>query len=190
MITIGRTRIERCVFILRCFLRFSEQFRRGGLKDPDRLLKSADANGIDDAQGAQSVDISRVHRQREWSTDVRLSSQIVDLIRLNFINDFEETGAVGKVAVVQVHGTCTMSTTIGREMFIFRGVERTRFPHDPVHLVAFGQQQFGQIGSILQTRKRTWGKERRIGRGDCCTCPLTPVKSATFGRHSSVIFEL
>ena len=179
MITIGRTWIKRCGFTLRYFLNFSVHFRRGGLINPDRFLHPAVANGVQNAKGSQSVDISCVFWEVEWDFDVSLSSEIVDLSRFNFHDDFHQTGAVSQVAVVQVHGTFTMRNWIGIQMLNSSGIERTRSSHDPVDFVAFGQQQFGQIRSILKRGKEHltlneiyWWWQNNS------TCPVTPVMRA------------
>lgn len=78
-----------------------------------------------------------------------LRRQIVNLCRSNGRNDLDQTTAVRHVAVVQSHATATVRMRISVQMFDARCIEGARTSNDTVHIVAFAEQQFGQIGAIL-----------------------------------------
>ncbi len=98
---IGRARIKRRGFALRYFLRQTVKLRRRGLIEPDLVLEAQDADGFKQAQRAERVGIGGVFRRLERDPDVALGGEIVDFGRLHFLNDADEIGRIGHIAVVQ-----------------------------------------------------------------------------------------
>ena len=77
-----------------------------------------------------------------------LRRQIVDLARLGLLDDADQVGGVGQVAVV--HGEAQiLLVRILIEMVDTAGVEGRRAALDAVHHVALLQQEFRQIGAVL-----------------------------------------
>ena len=77
-----------------------------------------------------------------------LRGEIVDFGRLRFLNQADQIGGVGHVAVVQ-EKFGVLDVRIDIQVIDALGVERRRAAFDAMHDVAFRQQQFGEIGAIL-----------------------------------------
>src|ERR1700730_17527254 len=90
--------------------------------------------------------------------DVRLRRQIIDLVGLRFLDDANEVGGVGDVAIVQMEANALL-VGIAIEMIDARRVEGRRAPLDAVHDIALAEQQFGEIGPVLPCRA---GDQRRL----------------------------
>jgi hypothetical protein len=60
-----------------------------------------DADGFEDAQGTKGVRVGGVFRLFEADGDVALRGKVVDFIRLYLLDNADEAGAVGQIAVVQ-----------------------------------------------------------------------------------------
>ncbi len=94
------------------------------------------------------VGVGGVFGRVEADLDVALGGEVVDLVGLHLLHDADQVGGVGQVAIVQEQpGTALVRVLV--EMVDPGGVERGGAPLDPVHLVALGQQQLGQIGPVL-----------------------------------------
>jgi len=77
-----------------------------------------------------------------------LGRQVVDLIRLHFLDDSDQVGGIRQVAVVQDE------VAVGNIRALIKmidpvGVEQRGAAFYAVHLVALGQQEFGQVGPVL-----------------------------------------
>ena len=75
--------VERSCFSLRNFLDFAEQFGCGGLIDSGFLCQTADTYGFQNTENAECINIAAVFRNIERYLNMRLRSEIVNLIRLN-----------------------------------------------------------------------------------------------------------
>jgi hypothetical protein len=72
-----------------------------------------------------------------------LGSQVIDLIGLQAVDQFDQVHGVRQVAIVQ------KQMRIGVDMLDARCVECTRAANDAVNLVAFFEKQIGEITSVL-----------------------------------------
>lgn len=97
---IRTARVKRRLLRLRRLDDFAVQLRRRGLVEPDVLVEPAGADGVEETERAESVDIARVFGHLEGDFDVRLGAEIVDLRGLDGGDDVHEVGAIGEVAVV------------------------------------------------------------------------------------------
>ena len=77
-----------------------------------------------------------------------LRCKVVDLRRPNLTNEAGQAVAVGHVAMMQEEGLMHV-VDVAVEMLDPLRAERARPTHETVHLVAFVQQQVGQIGTVL-----------------------------------------
>ena len=77
-----------------------------------------------------------------------LSPKVVDLIGLHLLNDADQIGAVGEVAVMKNQARISVMGVL-IEVIDTTGVEAAGPALDPVHLVALLQQKLGQIAAIL-----------------------------------------
>jgi len=89
---IGRAWIERRSFFLWRFLNETVELRCGSLIKPGLFLQPQDAQRFEDAQRAERVGIRGVFRFFERDRDVALGRQIVDLVRLHFLDDPDQAG--------------------------------------------------------------------------------------------------
>jgi hypothetical protein len=79
---------------------------------------------------------------------VALRAEVVDLVGLGLLDDADQVRAVGQVAVVQ-HEVAVAQVRVLVDVVHPRGVEQARAPLDAVDHVALGQQELGQVGTVL-----------------------------------------
>ena len=79
---------------------------------------------------------------------MRLRAEVVALVGLHLLQDVEERGGVGEVAVVQ-HEARVADQLVLVDVVDARGIEERRMALDAVDLIAFFEQQFGEICSVL-----------------------------------------
>jgi hypothetical protein len=77
-----------------------------------------------------------------------LRCQVVDLVRLHLLNDPDQVGGIGQVAVVQPHVHRALMRIL-IQVIDSIGIEGRRPALDAVHLVAFAEQQLRQISTVL-----------------------------------------
>ena len=77
-----------------------------------------------------------------------LSTQVVDLIRLRFLDDAREVAGVAQIAIVQLEAGI-FDVRVLVDVIYPGGVKAGCAAFDAVHGVAFSQQKFGQIGAVL-----------------------------------------
>ena len=77
-----------------------------------------------------------------------LSPEVVDLIRLHLLNNPDQVGAVGEVAVMENQSRIIFMRVLIK-MIDSAGVEAARAPLDPMHLVALLKQQLRQVTAVL-----------------------------------------
>jgi hypothetical protein len=75
-------------------------------------------------------------------------AQVVDFIRLHFLQDTGQVGGIGQVAVVQVEFR-VRRVRILIDMVHTLGVERRGTTFNTVYFITFFQQQFCQVRTIL-----------------------------------------
>ena len=73
---------------------------------------------------------------------------MINFVRLQFVKQLHEIDRVAQIAVVQKHPNA-VDVRIGVKMIDARSVEGARAPDDPVHFVAFPEQEIGKITSVL-----------------------------------------
>ena len=77
-----------------------------------------------------------------------LRAEVVDLVRLHLAEDAGEVGAVGQVAVVQAEAR-VLDVRILVDVIDPLGVEERGAAFDAVDLVAFFEQELGEVGTVL-----------------------------------------
>ena len=77
-----------------------------------------------------------------------LCPQVVNFIRLRLLNDAHQVTGVAQVAIVQ-RQPAVWQVRVQVEVINTLSVECACTAFDAMHLIAFFQQQFGQIRSIL-----------------------------------------
>jgi hypothetical protein len=99
---VRRARVERRRLALGRLDDLSVELRRGCLVETDVLFEAACADGVEEAESAECVDVPRVFGHFERYLDVRLRAEIVYLGWLYLGDDVDEVCAVTQVAVVQL----------------------------------------------------------------------------------------
>ena len=65
------------------------------------FIEAQQANRFQNAQCADCIGFAGVFRRLKADGNMRLSTQIIDLIGLNFLQDAGQVGRIGQVAVMQ-----------------------------------------------------------------------------------------
>jgi hypothetical protein len=79
---------------------------------------------------------------------VALRGEVVDLVRPHLLDDADQVGGVGEVAVVQLERHLGL-VRVAVQVVDAVGVEERRAALDAVHLVALVEQELGEIGAVL-----------------------------------------
>ena len=146
---IRRARIERRRLVLRNRLRLAVEFRGRGLVEADTSRTSLSSRIASSRRSVPSASTLAVYSGRlEGNLHMRLRREIVDLVGLRLLDDADQIGGVGQVAIVQDEARIGIMRILV-EMLDPPGVEARRPTLDAVHLVALGEQQFGEIGAVL-----------------------------------------
>ena len=88
----------------RSFADHSVKLGGRGLIDAATILQLEDAHRLEQAQRAETVGVGRVLRLLERHRDMTLCGEIVDFVRLDFLDHAHETGRIGEVTVMQGQG--------------------------------------------------------------------------------------
>lgn len=145
---VGRAGIEGRELALGDLAHLAEELGGGGLVEAAGLLEAAGADGVQQAQRADSVDLGGVLGEVEGDLDVGLGAEVVDLVGADLGDDVAEVGAVGEVAVVQEQRH-VLAVGVAVEVVDTAGVEGGRAADDAVDLVALGKEELGEVGTIL-----------------------------------------
>lgn len=145
---VGGAGIERRLLRLRDLLHLAEQLGRGGLVEAGLLFQAQHADGLQQAQGAQSVHIGRVLGRLEGDLHMALGRQVVDFVRLHFLHDADQVAGVRKIPVVQYELAAFLVRPLVKMVDTVR-IEQGRTALDAVDFVALVQKEFRQIGAVL-----------------------------------------
>jgi len=91
---VRRPRIKRGRLLLRDLLYLAEHLRGGGLVEADLLFQVACADGVQDSQSSDGVDLGGVLGQVEGDLHMALCAQVINLVRLNLADQFDEVCAI------------------------------------------------------------------------------------------------
>jgi hypothetical protein len=132
-----------------------------------------DAQRLEQAQRPQRVGIRSVLGGLEADLHVALRRQVVDLVGLRLLDQADQVGGVGQVAVVQEEARVVL-VRIDVEVIDAAGVEGRGAPLDAVHHIALLQQERREIGPILPGHPRD--------QCDLARHPLLGRRSITLGQ--------
>ncbi|MPN26903.1 hypothetical protein SDC9_174329 [bioreactor metagenome] len=93
--------MEGGFFVLGAFFDFAVKLGGGGLVDPAALFHFEDAQGFQNSQGPQGIDVAGVFGHVEADLYVALGGKVVDFIGLDVADDSYDAAGIGEVAVVQ-----------------------------------------------------------------------------------------
>lgn len=132
---VGATRIEGRGLFLWLFLHQTEELGGAGLVETGFLFQAEDADRFEDAQCTKGIGVGSVLRLFEGHRDMALCGKVVDLIRLQLLDNPDQTRAVGQIAVVQKE-THILFVPVFVEMVDTIGVEEAGATFDAVNDVA------------------------------------------------------
>jgi len=92
--TIRRTGVKRGALALWGLDDLAVELGRGRLIEPDVLLEPAGADGVEETEGPEAIDVAGVFCHLKGDLDVGLRAEVVDLGGLDLGNDIDEIGAV------------------------------------------------------------------------------------------------
>ncbi len=106
------------------------------------------AHGFEDARGADASDITGVFWNIKADTHMALSAEMIDLIRLQIINELHQVHAIGQVAVVEKKFHA-VDMRIRVNVVDAGRVECARAADDAVDFIAFIEKEVGKIAAVL-----------------------------------------
>ena len=145
---VGTARVEGSGFPLGDFPDLAEHFAGGGLIKAGLALQAENADAFEQAQRAKGVGVGGVFGGLERDLDVALRGEVVDFVGLGMLENADQVGGVGEVAVVQGEAPVG-GVRVLVEVINALGVELRGAALDAVDGVALVQQEFGQIGAVL-----------------------------------------
>ena len=98
---VGAARIKRCRFGLWRLLHQPIQLGTGGLVEARLFLQPKQANRFEYPQRANAVRVGSVFGRVKTDRHMAHCSQVIDLVRLHLLNDANQIGGVGQIAMVQ-----------------------------------------------------------------------------------------
>ena len=137
---IWTARVKRCAFSLRRFLHEPVELTCAGLIDPCLLSKSKQSYCFQDAKCAKGIAVCCVFGCLKADCYVALGTKVVDLIRLNLLDDPDQVAAIGEVSVMQ-NQLWVLFVRVLIEVVDAAGVEAAGSALDAMHLVSLLQEQ-------------------------------------------------
>lgn len=139
-------RPHRCLLVLRRFNRIPENFRgRRMIKSHRAILVARD---LEQSKRRHTGFVAGGLRNIEAQTDVTLAGQMIDLGRLHLPKNSPQRRRVRQIAIMKKEGR-VVNLRIVSQMLDARSLQIARPADNPMDRVAFFQEQFGQIRSVL-----------------------------------------
>lgn len=107
------------------------------------------SEGFEEAEGASCNNVGGVIGDLEGDGDVRLGGEIVDLVGADGVEPAAEGGGVGEIGVVELHESLVSVVRVDVDVVDPLGVEVGGAADEAVDLVAFLEEEFGEIGAVL-----------------------------------------
>jgi hypothetical protein len=79
---------------------------------------------------------------------MRLRREVVNLVGLRFLQDANDVGRVGHIAIMQMEGN-TLLVRIMNQVVEAPGIEGRRTALHAMDHVSLGQEKFGKVGAVL-----------------------------------------
>ncbi|SPU78056.1 Uncharacterised protein [Brucella suis] len=98
---IWAARSERRLLVLRMVGTIAEKLRSGSLIETAAFAETQDAHGFKQAQCAERIGIGRIFRRFKTHLHMALGAEIINLVRLHFLDDAAQIGCVCQVAEMQ-----------------------------------------------------------------------------------------
>src|ERR1051326_1651112 len=145
------SRVKRGRFLLRYFLRHPEHLAARCLIEfgfdpclPDRLENS---------YRPETGNIARVLRDVKTHAHMTLCGEVVNLIRFEPVEEFDQIGGIADIPVVK-EKTHTVDMRVGIEVVDSARIECARTENDPMDFVPLLQEEFRQVRTVLACNSR------------------------------------
>jgi len=140
--SVRRARVERRFFSLRSLHDFSIKFRCRSLIESNLVGQTSSSNSIKQTKCPKTIDVTSVLSHLERDFDMRLSSKIVDLMRLNLGDDTDQVGGICKISIVQEElGRVHMAINV--DMLNTSSIKGRRSSNDAVDLIPLLEEELG-----------------------------------------------
>src|SRR5262245_3477180 len=174
---VRRARIERRGLPLWYLLHLTEQLGGRGLIEACLALQTQDPDGLEQTQGPECVGVGGVLRRLERDLHMRLRREIVYLVRPRLLNDADDVGRVGDVAVMQMERDPLLVGIINEMVDALR-IERRGPALHAVDQIALRKKKCREVGAILPGHA---GDERHLARRFCHHGPRGTYLQSTGG---------
>ena len=174
---VGRARPQQGRLALRHLLHLPEHLRARGLVEAHRrrVVARVQAHGLEHRQHALAGHVGRQRGVLPRERHEADGAEVVDLVGPGVPQRADQAGHVGQVAVVQPH--------VGEQPLDQAATRVVLTPDEPVHVVALGEQQLGQVQTVLSGDA---GDQRRGHAGHCASgCAVGSVGVTTPRRSRS-----
>ena len=148
---VGTEGVEGGVLVLGHFLDLAVELGGGGLVDLAAIGEAHLADGFDDAEDADGIDIGGELGGVEADLHVALGGEVVDLRGAHVSDDADDGHGVAEVGVVEVEVGAALE--VGDALAVIDGGAAD----DAVDVIAFVEEEFCQVGSVLARDARDEG---------------------------------
>jgi hypothetical protein len=145
---IGTAGVERGGFSLRGLLNLAVKLRGGGLVKPGFVFQFQKPDAFQQAQGAQGIGVGSVFRGFKGHGHMALGCQVVDLIRLDLLENTDQVGGIGQISIMK-DKVSVVHMGVLIQVVDAVGVEQGSPALDAVDFIAFFKEEFGQVGAVL-----------------------------------------
>jgi len=145
---IGRAGVKGGRLPLRDLLYLAVELRRRGLVVAGLFLQPQDADSLEQPQRSKGIGVSGVLGFLEGHGDMALRREIVNFVGLYGLHDPDQAARIGHVTVVQDELPAPHVRVLVQVIDSIR-VEERGAALDAVDLVAFPQEELGEVGAIL-----------------------------------------
>ena len=145
---IGRARVKRRRLRLRMALHTTVELRGRCLVDAGFLRQAQQAHRFQNPQRTDTVDLGGVFRFVETHPHVRHRPEVINLVGLYFLNDADDVGRVGEVAVMEFKPYVFVVRIFIQVVDALR-IEERAAALDAMDFVAFAEEEFGEVGAVL-----------------------------------------
>ena len=143
--------VEGGVLVLRHFLDLAVELGGGGLVDLAAIGEAHLADGLDDAEHADGIDIGGELGGVEADLHVALGGEVVDLRGAHVGDDADNGHRVAEVGVVEVEVGAALE--VGDALAVIDGGAAD----NAVDVIAFVEEEFGEVGAVLASHARDEG---------------------------------
>ncbi len=145
---IGAAGLKGGGFALRLLHRITIKFGSRGLIKAGGFFQTQDAHGFQQSKRPQSIRVGRVFGRLEAHLDMALGGKIIDFRGLHLLHQADQIGGIGHIAEMKDEFHILFVGVLVKVIDPAR-IERRGAALHAVHLIALGQQEFGQIGTVL-----------------------------------------